>query len=236
MKKGILALLAMIFTLGSFAQSPNPFPRTIQVNGSAEMEIVPDQIFVHVTLKEFDKKGQGKIDLEKIKENFLRQYKAIGMQDSLISIVNYDGLNPEYWWRKKKKKDELYSSITYQVKFSDSKKMDDLVNRLDDDATQNFQVVRTSHSNMESIRKQLKISAVKAAKEKAMYLSEAAGEKLGVAITINEPQEFQQPYNPRYANKMEVMASADMASEELPNVDFMKIKIRYDVGATFALN
>jgi uncharacterized protein len=236
MKKGILALLSMIFTLGSFAQSPNPFPRTIQVNGSAEMEIVPDQIFVHVTLKEYDKKGQGKIDLEKIKESFLRQYKSIGMHDSLISIVNYDGMNPDYWWRKKKKKDELYSSITYQVKFSDSKKMDELVNRLDDDATQNFQVVRTSHSNMESIRKQLKISAVKAAKEKAMYLSEAAGEKIGVAITINEPQEFQQTYRPRYANKMETMASADMASEELPDVDFMKIKIRYDVNAVFALN
>ena len=91
----------------------------------------------------------------KIKENFLRQYKSTGMADSLISIVNYDGLNPDYWWRKKKKKEELYSSITYQVKFQNSKQMDQLVNKLDDEATQNFQVVRTAHSNMEAFRKQL---------------------------------------------------------------------------------
>ncbi len=236
MMKGILALFATILTLGSFAQTSNPFPRTIQVNGSAEMEIIPDQIFVHITLKEFDKKGQGKVELEKIKENFLRQYKSTGMADSLISIVNYDGLNPDYWWRKKKKKDELYSSITYQVKFQNSKQMDQLVNKLDDEATQNFQVIRTSHSNMEAFRKQLKINAVKAAKEKAQYLTEAAGEKLGVAITINEPVEFQPPYQPRYANKMESMAAADFVGDVLPAVDFMKIKLRYDVNATFSLN
>jgi hypothetical protein len=49
--------------------------------------------------------------------------------------------------------------------------MGKLVDKLDDQATQNFYISRTSHSNMDSIKKQLKIQAVKAAKEKAVYLA-----------------------------------------------------------------
>ncbi len=66
--KRIIAISAlMITTMGVFAQSPvvNPFPKTITVNGSAEMEIVPDEIYVQVELKEYEKKGSAKMDLEK---------------------------------------------------------------------------------------------------------------------------------------------------------------------------
>ena len=45
--------------------------------------------------------------------------------------------------------------------------MDALVEKLDDNATQNFQVVLTTHSNVIEFRKQLKIKAIQAAKEKA---------------------------------------------------------------------
>ncbi len=62
--------------------------------------------------------------------------------------------------------------------------------KLDDEATQGFFISRTSHSKIEEYRKQLKIQAVKAAKEKAIYLSEAIGEKAGVAVTIQEPVDY----------------------------------------------
>jgi uncharacterized protein YggE len=60
---------------------------------------------------------------------------------------------------------------------------------LDDEATQNFYISRTSHSNMDSIKKQLKMQAVKNAKEEAMYLAAAIGDNVGNALTINDPNE-----------------------------------------------
>ena len=71
----------------------------------------------------------------------------------------------------------------------ESKKMDQLIDVLDDDATANFQIVKATHSNIQEYRRQLKIQAIKAAKEKGTYLTEAINEKLGEAITIVEPEE-----------------------------------------------
>jgi uncharacterized protein len=49
MKKLFITLSTMLFAFSSFSQTDkNPFPRTITVTGSAEMEIIPDEIYVQV--------------------------------------------------------------------------------------------------------------------------------------------------------------------------------------------
>ncbi|MGN6294664.1 MAG: SIMPL domain-containing protein [Chitinophagaceae bacterium] len=211
----------------------NPFPKTISVSGSAEMEIVPDEIYVQITLMEYQKKGESKKDLESIRTAFLAACRAIGIPDSLISIASYSGYNNYYELKKKKKGTDMLAQITYQVKFSGSRQMDELVEKLDDDATKNFQIVSTSHSKMPEFRKQLKIKAVQIAREKGLYLSEAIGEKLGEAITINEPAEWQ-PYFMSSAQSNMLMR--DQASPEGGSqIDFKKMKLRFEVNVVFAL-
>ena len=104
-----LIIIANIFLFATTnAQQPqtfftnNPFPKTIAVSGSAEMEIVPDEIYVNVELKEYQKRGENKKDIETIKAQFLEACKAAGVPDSLISIVSYAGNNP-YFWKKEKR-------------------------------------------------------------------------------------------------------------------------------------
>src|SRR5829696_7762910 len=195
MKTMYLVFVSSLLVLTSFAQNnPVPFPRTITVNGSAEMEIVPDEIYVQVYLKEYEKKGSGKVNIEKIRQEFLTAVRSLGLPDSSISVSGYDANNVNPWWRKKNKKEELYASITYQVKLRTAAQVDQLVDKLDDNATQNFYISRTTHSRLDEFRRNLKVQAVKAAKEKAQYLSDAVNEKVGVAVTINEPGEYYQPY------------------------------------------
>jgi uncharacterized protein len=231
--------LLMLLTTSGFAQTQiNPYPKTITVTGSAEMEIIPDEIYVQVDLKEYEKKGQGKINIETIKRNFLNNVKALGIPDSLVSIAAYDGFGGNPWLRKKNKKNELYASISYQVKIKTSKQLDDVVDKLDDEATTNFYIQRTSHSKLAEYRKQLKIQAIKAAKEKAQYLTEAIDEKAGEVVTINEPMEYYQPYyNVMRSNVMmkEQAMNQDMVSANDNPVDFRKMKLRYDVTVVFAV-
>jgi len=239
MKKLCLSFLFVLSVALGFAQSDkNPFPKTITVTGSAEMEIIPDEIYVQVNLKEYEKKGQGKINIETIKRTFLNNVKAIGIQDSLISVAAYDGFGGNPWLRKKNKKNELFASISYQVKIKTSKQLDDLVEKLDDEATTNFYIQRTSHSKLSEYKKQLKIQAIKAAKEKAQYLTEAIDEKSGEAVTINEPTEYYQPYyNVMRSNVMmkEQAMANDMSAADGNPADFRKMKLRYDVTVVFAM-
>jgi uncharacterized protein YggE len=227
----------------SFAQQTteksNPFPKTITVTGSAEMEIVPDEIYVVVDLKEYDKRGQGKIDIEAIKSAFLQNCRAIGLTDSVVTIASYQGYNDP--WLRKKRKAELYASIAYQIKFTNSKDIDNLVDRLDDDATQNFRIVKTSHSKINELRKLLKTEAVKAAKDKGNYLTDAIGEKLGEAITITEPEEnltgaYVLPKTANYSTVYQTKLDGKMYGiDEIASVDFKRIKLRFEVNVVFAL-
>jgi len=245
MKKELLTLLLIVFFASAFGQQTtdkqNPFPKTITVTGSAEMEIVPDEIYVVVDLREYDKRGQGKIDIERIKSAFVQNCREIGLIDSAITIASYQGYNNP--WLRKKKKADLYSTISYQVKFSKSNDMDRLVDRLDDDATQNFRIIRTAHSRINEFRKQLKIQAIKAAKDKGIYLSEAIGEKLGDAISILEPEENSAAYynnltrgeNSQIYLRDSMKLSYGMGDNAEIPVDFKKIKLRFEINVVFAL-
>lgn len=231
------------FTATVFAQQPatvNPFPKTITVSGSAEMDLIPDEIYVNITLREYQKKGESKKELETIKTQFLEYCKSAGIPDSVISISSFTGYNNYYNFRRKKKDNDLMASIVYQVKFKDSKTMDLLVEKLDDEATQNFVIASTSHSKMTEFRKQLKIKAIQAAKDKGIYLTEAIGEKLGAAITINEPDvtdiySSNDNIRIRGTNSFTSNMVFDKKDEYSQQVDFKKIKLRFEVSVIFAL-
>ena len=81
------------------------------VSGSAEMETIPNEIYVRITLREYREKGESKKDIETIKSQFPESCKAIGLTDSTISILVFRGYGNYYSFRKRKKDLAMYSSI-----------------------------------------------------------------------------------------------------------------------------
>ena len=241
------SMTAKLFLLLSFvggtlisakAQMNAPVQRTISAMGNAKVEVVPDQIYVQVNLREYDKKGDGKIGIESIKNHFLAACKSLGLNDTDVTVQSYQGWDGNSWWLKKNKKQnpDMKAGINYWVKVSSVKKMDELVTKLDDEATENFFIAKTDYSKADEIKKQLKIDAIKAAKEKATYLAAAINEKVGNAITINEPNELGNHPIPMYATAMYKRAdAAEDAGEPAMNVDFKKMKIEYEANVVFAL-
>lgn len=236
MKKMMIVFAACIIAAQAMAQEVKPVQRTISVNGSSQMEITPDEIYVQVDLREYNKKNGDKIDINSIKNNFLAACKSIGLTDKDVTVQSYQGYDNNYWVTKKSKKQnpDLKSSISYWIKVSSTEKLDELVDKMDDEATQNFFIAKTAYSKMDELKKDMKIAAVKAAREKAIYLSEAIGEHIGEAITINDPVEINDTPRPYYANVMMKEASGDAAAPAM-NVDFKKIKIQFEVSVVFAL-
>src|SRR4051812_39638356 len=88
MKKIILALSASLCLLFAHAQTIDNTikQRTINVNGSAELEITPDEIYVQVELREYNKKNGDKVDIETIRNKFLSAAKSMGIADSDVVV------------------------------------------------------------------------------------------------------------------------------------------------------
>jgi uncharacterized protein YggE len=86
---------------------------------------------------------------------------------------------------------------------------------------------------MEELKKELKVKALLAAKEKATYLVAALGDKLGSAIDIQEVNNEVFPRQNYQANVM-MMKSADSA-EAAQEVDFKKIKLNYMMNVVFEI-
>ena len=116
MKKSFLLITILFIAIVSEAQMPerNPFPKTITVSGSAEMDVIPDEIFVQIELTEYQKKNTPKKDIESIKSQFLDACKVAGIADSLISIVSYSGFNNYYNWRRSRRKDPDHQEFPHR--------------------------------------------------------------------------------------------------------------------------
>ena len=243
-KKAVIISMALsiFISYSVIAQSANSNIeekiKKIEVTGSSEMQIVPDEIFVNVTLQEYYNKQKSKIDINEIQKEFLQKCMNAGISKDRIQIQSMNGYDQSswYWRRRKKEQPDLLASTTYVIKFSKVSDIDKLVNDLDDNATQNMQIVKTSHSRIEEFRKEVKIKALQSAKTKAQYLCESIGEKIGSAIFIHEiengPENNYPMYKTMLSNNMMEGDSNQGANE---GIDFQKITIRYVVEAQFAI-
>ncbi len=113
---------------------------------------------------------------------------------------------------------------------------------LDRNAVENFYLVRTSHSQLEKLRRKVKENAVKASKTKAIYLAKAVGEEVGSALLIEEITEGDVDSDQRKVYKYKEFNSNTVTSGSLgsgyssvsPSLD--KIKIRFEVKAEYELD
>lgn len=239
MKKHILILLFLAQIPRLCAQQvvtvPNPVKK-IEVMGSAEMEVVPDEIYIGITLQEYYNKLKEKVSINDISKKFLSTCESAGINKERIEVQNMSGFDNSSWYYRKRKKEQpdLMQSTSYTIKFNSAADIDKLVNLLDDNATQNIYMSKTSNSKEKEYRKQIKIQALQNAKAKAAYLLEGIGAKAGAVLFVREVDANATSY-PMYERK--VMVNTMMAGDQSANegLNFQKIKYVYDVEAHFAI-
>jgi|SRR5688572_5652214 len=237
-KSGFLIILFMGLCMESYSQSimQQPKIKKIVVTGSSELEVDPDEIYLSFELREY-MNNKEKVGIETIRKEFLEACEKSGILKDNIRVQGMAGNAYSNWFIRKKKKDpDFTASVTYVIKFSSTKGMDELIPNLNDDAVWNMYISKINHSKMETFRKEVKIKSVQAAKEKAVYLAESIGEKISGALLIEEIEIG--PVYPMIRNKANVMM--EMSSDSGPyggdtDVPFEKIKIRYETRAEFEL-
>ncbi|MEY3342790.1 MAG: hypothetical protein RL090_474, partial [Bacteroidota bacterium] len=205
----------------------------INVVGSAEMDIEPDQVDVYFVLSEYMSDKNTKVSMETLRKEFLKACADASIPKDSIRVEGLSGNAYQHYIHKRKKNDPGFmENVTFVIRLSNTKQIDGLSAKVNDKAVINMYVGRRWHSKMEDFRKEMRIKATKSALDKAKYMSESIGEQVDGALLI-EDIELGTP-SPMLRSNMEMsmVASSDQGESSMP---FQKITIRSDVRVEFRL-
>lgn len=226
--KKLLILTALILTsLGAFAQNAD-LRRKIEVSGIAEKEVTPDIINVSISLQEY-LDGKKKITIDQLEGQLEKAVNDAGIVKEDFTISNVSAWNNTY---QKKKNPDFLAAKQYSIRFHDLNKYNQILSAIDPKGIQSTAIESYDYSKMTELKRDLKIQALLAAKEKATYLLSSINEKLGRPISITESDNTNTYPSPRmFSNR--VMATNAIPSDS--DIDIKQIKLSFQVQAIFEI-
>ena len=227
-------LVTLFFSTTIFSQSISnittiPF---IEVVGNAETEIVPDQIYLDICIKERINNGK-KLTIDFLETKLKTELKQIGIPEENLSISDVNAvLSKTGWWRE-----ELLSTANYTLKVKGANRLKKLFEILKKLHIFEINITKATHYNIIEIRKNNRIKAIKEAKEKADYLLFAIGEKTGKPIIINETtNNNQQNFSTaNFINSSYYSSISKLRGDKNSTVQFKKIKISSTIYIKFQI-
>ncbi len=236
--KNLLLLISMIITSNIIFSQTNPSQQNcceptpyIEVTGSAEMEIIPDEIYITVVVTErYD--GKNKVTIDKLESDMFSALKNAGIDPKNISLSDAES-NFNYRFLKS---DDALLSRSYTILTGDAAtviKVYDAMGAIN--ATDVF-ISKVSHSKIEEYRMETKVNATKAAKDKAAKMLTAVGETIGSPILLQEINNDIYP-QARYSqlSNSNYMMNKPGLDDFQSQLTYQKIKIRYEVFGRFKI-
>ena len=232
MKKLFLLAFAL-FAWNILANAQESDERYIEVTGSSEIEVVPDEIHFLIQIKEYweeeytgkSKKEEDfrtKVPLTVIEKDLRKSLRKIGISDEAIRTQEVG----DYWRQRGK---EFLIGKQLDIRLTNFEQLNSIIRSVNTCGIESMRIGELKHKDLPMYRKQGKIEALKAAREKASYLVEAMGQQLGEIIRIIEPADNNiSRYIPFQAQSNVSMGTA--ATEQ-----YRIIKLRYEMTARFAI-
>lgn len=206
----------------------------IEITGTAEMEVIPNEIYLKIVLDESDFKSKiTLIQMEKTLIEILQKLKIDVKKD--LSVLDMTSNFKSYWLKSK----DIKTVKEFELKVSDAKTAGAVMRELEAVQISNINIERVDHSDLEKYKSEVKIQAIKSAKLKAEMLAEAIGQKCGRALQISEQNHT--IYNALQgrvagiASNIRIKGIANDEVQQMPEVEFEKIKLESKIQVNFAL-
>jgi uncharacterized protein YggE len=207
----------------------------IDVTGTAEKEVVPDEIFINIVLRErYENKEKMTIDIQEEKLKTSLKEIGIDIKNLVLSDANADYVKIK--WKTK----DLLTEKDYTLKVTNADAVSKVFGVLDKLTINDAFILKVSHSLIDSLKKEVKIKAIQAAKAKADYLLAAIGEKTGKAIVVEERDYALFQQQNRFLNEVVVNSNysnqgLNYKEKEEDVIQFQKIKIQSGVFVKFLI-
>jgi uncharacterized protein YggE len=210
-------LLIGMAALAQTSTEPKPY---IEITGTSELKIDPNQIFISIILEENTDKS--KKDISDQEQNLIKALQSVGIAKENLVVTD---VNAHYGKSGFMSKD-VVNRKQFELEVKDATEAKKAFEQMDKLNIKNAYISRVDHTEIEEYKKQAKIKAIKAAKDKATYLLEAVGEELGRALIVTENS-----FNV-YGNQIRGMANfkfdeykTDKDRVDDVQIDFKKITI-----------
>lgn len=229
--KFILACCFLASTFLSLSQTTPAEKPFIEVTGTAEKEVVPDKIYISIVVRErFENKE--KITVEAQEEKLKAAIKGLGIDLSNLSLADANANFMRVKWNGR----DLIAQKEYSLLITDAKTLGAVFKELDQLDIKDAYIYKVDHSQIEAFKKEVRIAAIKAAKEKADYLLLAIGEQTGKALVVTEtPQINYTTTRSNFRFEDEAYRSYSGKSEQEEYLDFKKIVIAYSIYTKFEI-
>lgn len=191
MNRIIIALLTAVMAAGA-ASGQNA--ATIEVTGTATINIVPDRITVEIGLEEYFKTKNHSTDSTKVKLSQIeKEVRAVmakaGIADSAITTAAVGN------YRDRATSRDFLMAKTLSAVLTDFSQLDALVAQLPSQGIISFNLTRLDHSEMPDYNRQGLKAALDAAKEKAQFIADDMGMQLITPweVVENGPMYYESP-------------------------------------------
>lgn len=184
--KVLLFAISLLATLSLQAQTNE---RYIEVTGTSEIEIVPDEIHYLIEIREyfkeeFDGKSKPeeyrtKVPLAEIEQGLREALANSGIPQNAIRTQEIG----DYW---RQQGQDFLLSKKFDITLTDFNQINEIVKRIDTKGIHTMRIGELENNDMLAYHQKGKIEALKAARRKATYLVEALGKRLGEVIRIVE--------------------------------------------------
>jgi uncharacterized protein YggE len=235
MRRILLLSVVLCVTEVLHAQSTKNFidQPYIEVSGSADTLVMPDEIYIQISLSEKDTKD--KVSLETLENQMADALKSLGIDVAKDLVVEDIASNFKVYLLKGK---DVLKSKQYVLKVKDAETAAKVFMKLEDLGISNTSIDHVGISNKNQINRMLLSQAAADAYANAVALTDPLHQKIGKAIEISS-------VNPRYlstalSGKVSGVIVAGYkksvaGAEPVPDISFKKISMTAAVSAKFIL-
>lgn len=210
----------------------------IEVVGTADMEIIPDEIYIGIILKE-KYVNKVKITIEAQEEKLKTALASINVDLTNLYLSDANAGFVKIPWRKK----DVLTKKDYTLKVSDAETVGKVFQELEKLEIIDASISKVYHSKIDSLRKEVQIMAIKNGKAKADYLLQAIGGEVGKTLIVTEnPQVIYTEYLPKVEERRSVAyLSEDKLREFMlyetygDGIQFKKIKLFSHIYLKFTI-
>lgn len=220
-----LLVLLMIITTKSFSQTENiqNLP-SVEVNGTADTLVVPDEIYINITISENDSKQS----VEQQEAKMIAAFQTLGI--NVEKDLGTSDMISDFKNRFLRSKD-VVKTKSYQLKVRDAMTAGKVFAALEDNGIANSSIDHVDYSKMDEMKNICRTKAIENAKAIAGALVKPLGQEVGKAIQITDVNN-----SPVYTPQVRMYAMKAQANDaETPSIDFQKIKISVSENVKFLL-
>lgn len=228
-------LLTTILTFGQTNATKTEEQPYIEVTGTAEKEVIPDEIYIGIIIRE-KYVSKIKVTIEEQEEKLKSTVKSLGIDLTNLYLSDANADYVKISWQKK----DVLTKKDYTLKVSNATTVGQVFQELEKLEITDASISKVSHSKIDSLRKEVRIMAIKAAKDKADYLLTAIGEQTGKPLIITEsPQtiyrEVISRMPERNVNSISTGGVSGSYGDKENEIQFQKIKLTSSIYVKFSI-